>query len=137
MDTGQVVVRKVFVIYASKDWPFYERLTGHARTEGLHVEFDHVQVKQPWFAAWKAHCRARIYECDAAIVLVSRNTIDGGIDWELECATEFGFPMLGINVDKDKKGSVPKEPPDWTVIDWEDWPGVASFLQLVKRQSAS
>ena len=128
---------KVFVMYASKDWSFYERLTAHARSAKLVAEFDHLQSKQPWFAAWKAQCRSRIYQCDGAIVLVSRNTIDGGIEWELECATDFGMPILGVNVDAEQKGSVPKEPPGWEVINWGDWPGLARFIQLVKRQSAS
>ena len=128
---------KVFVIYAAKDYPFYERLTAQARTAKLLVEFDHMEVKQPWFAAWKAQCRTRIYNCDGAIVLVSRNTIDGGIDWELECARVFGITILGVNVDKDQRGSVSKEPPGWGVIDWGDWPGIACFIQSVKGPSAS
>ena len=128
---------KVFVIYAAKDYPCYERLTAQARTAKLPVDFDHMEVKQPWFAAWKAQCRNRIYGCDGAIVLVSRNTIDGGIDWELECARSFEIPILGVNVDKDKMGSVSKEPPGWVVIDWADWPGIARFIQSVKGPSAS
>ncbi len=128
---------KVFVIYASEDWPFYDRLTAQTRTANLQVEFDHLKVKQPWFAAWKAHSRTKIYQCDAAIVLVSRHTVDGGIDWELECAMEFGMPILGINVDKDQKGSVPKEPPGWEQMKWGDWEELSRFIQLVKRQSAS
>ena len=128
---------KIFVIYASKDYPFYERLTAQARSARLPVEFDHLEAKQPWFPTWKAHCRTRVYSCDGAIVLVSRNTIDGGIDWELECATEFGIPILGVNVDKDQRGSVPKAPPGWVVINWGDWPGIAQFIQSVIRPSGS
>jgi hypothetical protein len=128
-------VTKVFVIYASKDYPFFERLKAEARKANLPVEFDHIQAKQPWFPAWKAQCRSRIYQCDAAIVLVSRNSIDGDIGWELECAGDFAMPILGVNVDKDQRGSVSKAPPGWVVIEW-DWPGIARFVNSIKGTSA-
>ena len=118
------------------DYPFYERLTAQARGDRLPVEFDHIQVKQPWVRAWKAECRTRIYNCDGAIVLVSRNTIDGDIGWELECTGDFSIPVLGVNVDKDQRGSVSKEPPGWVVIKW-DWPGIARFIQSIKGPSAA
>jgi hypothetical protein len=134
---GDALMTRMFVIYASKDYPFYERLAAQARTARLQVEFDHLEVKQPWVPAWKAQCRNRVCKSDGAIVLVSRNTIDGGIDWELECAADFGIPILGVNVDKEQKGSVPKEPPGWVVTDWADWPGIARFIQSAKGLSAS
>ena len=128
-------MNKVFVIYASKDYPFFERLKAQARTAGLPVEFDHVQAKQPWFPAWKAQCRSRIYECDAAIVLVSRNSKDGDIGWEMECAGDFGMPMLGVNVDKEQRGSVPKAPLGWTTVEW-DWPRIMAFIKGLKGTGA-
>jgi hypothetical protein len=130
VEPGGTVVTKVFVIYASKDYPFYERLKAQARAANLPAEFDHIQAKQPWFPAWKAQCRSRIYQCDAAIVLVSRNSTDGDIGWELQCAGDFGMPVLGVNVDKDQKGSVSKPPPGWVVIEW-DWAGIARFVKSV------
>ena len=129
-------VTKVFVVYASKDYPFYERLKAAARTANLAVEFDHIQAKQPWFPAWKAQCRRRIYECEAAIVLVSRNSLDSDIGWELECIGELGMPVLGVYVDKEQRGSVSKPPPGWVVIEWE-WPGIARFVNSVKGTSAA
>ena len=109
---------KVFVIYASKDYPFFERLKAEARKANLPVEFDHIQAKQPWFPAWKAQCRSRIYQ-----------------GWELECAGDFAMPILGVNVDKDQRGSVSKAPPGWVVIEW-DWPGIARFVNSIKGTSA-
>ena len=127
---------KVFVIYASKDYPFFERLKVQARTANLPVEFDHIQAKQPWFPAWKSQCRSRIYGCDAAIVLVSRNSMDSDIGWELECVGSLGMPVLGVNVDKDHRGSVSKEPPGWAVIEW-DMAGIARFVKAAKGTSAA
>ncbi len=127
---------KVFVIYASKDYPFYERLKAQARTANLPVEFDHIQAKQPWLPSWKEQCRRRVYESDAAIVLVSRNTADSDIGWEMECAGNFGMPILGINVDAEQRGSVSKAPPGWVVIAW-DWPGIARFLKSLEGASAA
>lgn len=126
----------MFVIYAPKDAPFFERLTEQARTARLPVEFDRLQVKTPWIPEWKAQCRAKIYKCDAAIVLISKNTSEGGISWELECARTFDIPMLGVHMDKFERGPVPQELIDWTVIEW-NWPGVARFIQSLATGSSA
>jgi hypothetical protein len=131
------IVTRVFVICAPKDEVFFVRLTDQARSAKLPVEFDHTLLKQSWVPHWKAQCRTRIYPCGGAIVLISKNTREGGIGWELECARAFEIPMLGVHVDQHERGSVPKELLGWGVIEW-NWPEIARFIQsLTKGSSAS
>lgn len=128
---------RVFVIYATDDYRYFERLSEQARSAKFPVEFDRMQVKQPWVSGWKGGCRARVFQCDGAIVLVSKKTSQGGVAWELECARTIGIPLLGVHVDKHDRGSVPAELSAAQVIEW-NWPDIARFIQsLAKGSSAS
>lgn len=130
------MVTRVFVICASKDEVFFLRLIDQAKSGKLSVEFDHMQVKQPWVPHWKAQCRTRIYPCEGAIVLIGKNTSDGALGWELECARTFDIPMLGVHVDPRERGVVPKELADHTVIEW-NWPDIAKFIQSLTAGSTA
>ena|SRR5579884_1737529 len=125
---------RVFVIYVPEDYLAYDRITSQARAAKTAVEFDHMQVKQAWVPGWKGQCRLRIYNCDGAIVLIGKQTTQGDAAWELQCAEEFGIPMLGVHIDKQKPGPVPKELRDSTVIEW-DWPKIARFIQSLGKGS--
>lgn len=127
---------RVFVIYATKDSSFYDRLAEQARSARLAVEFERMQSKLPWVPEWKAQSRAKIYRCDAAIVLLSKNIAEGGLAWELQCAREFDIPMLGVHLDKFDKAPPPKELEDSTVIEW-NWPAIARFLQSLSKGSSA
>jgi len=129
-------VTRVFVICAPKDEAYFSRLADQAKAAKVAVEFDHMQVKQPWVPHWKAQCRTRIYPCEAAIVLISKNTSDGSLGWELECAKTFDIPMLGVHVDPRERGAVPKELHDHTVIEW-NWADIARFIQSLSAGSTA
>lgn len=120
---------RIFVIYAEEDHLCFDRLSEQARTARVSVEFDRMQVKQPWVPMWKTQCRTRIFACDGAIVFLSKRTQQGiGITWELECARESDAPMLGVHVDKHEKGPVPAELRGARLIEW-NWPEIAKFIQ--------
>jgi hypothetical protein len=130
-------VTRVFVIYATKDTSHFDRLAEQARTARLPIEFERMQTKLPWVPDWKAQCWAKIYRSDAAVVLISKNTSEGSLGYELESANTLNLPMLGVHVDKFNRGAVPKELSDATIIEW-NWPAIARFLQsLGKGSSAS
>ena len=127
---------RIFIIHATEDNLSFDKLTGQARTAKLKAEFDHMQAKQAWVPGWKGQCRTRIYNCDGAIVLISKHTSQGSVGWELECAQAFAFPMLGVYVDKPERGFVPEQLRDLNLIEW-NWPEIARFIQsLTKGQSA-
>ena len=120
---------RIFVIYAEEDHLCFDRLSEQARTARLSVEFDRMQVKQPWVPMWKTQCRTRIFACDGAIVFLSKRTQQGiGISWELACARESQVPMLGVHADKHEKGPVPEELRGSRLIEW-NWPEIARFIQ--------
>jgi hypothetical protein len=121
-------VTRVFVICVPEDSRLFDRLGEQARSARLQVEFDRMQVKEPWIPAWKGQARTRIFKCNGAIVLLSKNTNKGGLAWELECARAVDLPMLGIQADKIEKGSVPQELIDSPVLEWS-WPDIQRFIQ--------
>lgn len=127
---------KVFVIYCPEDYAAFDRLAEQARTAKLAVEFDRTQVKQPWVPEWKSQCWNRIYRSDGAIVLLSKNSSQGSISWELECARKFDIPMLGVHLDKAKTAAVPDELLDWSVIDW-NWPEIARFIKTLGKVTST
>lgn len=120
---------RIFVIYAEEDHLCFDRVSEQARAARLQVEFDRMQVKQPWVPMWKAQCRTRVFACDGAIAFISKRTQQGiGIAWELECAREGQIPILGVHVDKHNKGPIPAELRDSQIIEW-NWPDIARFIQ--------
>jgi hypothetical protein len=125
-------VTRVFVICVPEDSRLYERLAEQARTAKLAVEFDRMQVKEPWIPAWKGQARTRIFKCNGVIVLISKNTNKGGLAWELECARAVDLPTLGVHADKLDKGAVPQELQDWPVVDW-NWPDIARFIHSLAK----
>jgi hypothetical protein len=126
----------VFVIHAPEDSPFFERLTSQARAAKLPVEFDHMQLKLASVPNWKEQCRARIYRCTGAIVLLSKHTKEGGVDWELQCAQAFNTAMLGVHTSGPDGSCVPGELGDSAVIEW-NWPQIARFIQSLTKGSSA
>jgi hypothetical protein len=129
-------VTRVFVIHVPEDYQFFDRLSEQARTAKLTVEFDRMQAKQPWVPAWKQQAWNRIYKCAGAIVLLSKNTNQGGLKWELECAQKFDLPLLGVHLDKARSGNVPEEIAASSVIDW-NWPEIARFIRSLDQAASA
>ena len=125
----------IFVIYAPNDESLFERLKTQAKTARLSVDFEGARVKQPWVAGWKGQCRTKISKSDCVIVLISKNTAQGGIEWEVQCAREFDQSMLGIHVDKARGGAVPDLLRDVNVIEW-NWPDIEKFIRSATGSSA-
>ena len=120
---------RVFLAYAEEDYKFRDLVVGQAKTANLSVEFADMPAKQPWVPRWKAACRTRAFECDKAIVLISRKTKQGaGVKWEMECISETQIPVLGVYTETCDKSAVPDELHDSRVIAW-NWPEIAGFIQ--------
>ena len=120
---------KVFLVYAEEDYRFKDLVLGQVKTLKTPVEFVDMPAKQPWVPRWKAACRTRAFECDKAVVLISKKTTQGvGVQWELECIKESQMPVLGVYMEKLDRGSVPKELRDAKMIDW-NWAEVSNFIQ--------
>jgi hypothetical protein len=124
---------RTFLIYAEEDYRFKDLLISQAQSSKLPVEFSDMPNKQPWVPRWKTACRARAFECDGAIVLISPKTRQGtGVKFELECVNETQIPVLGIYVGKSDQGAVPEELHHSRLIEW-NWPEIANFLQSLSN----
>ncbi len=129
-------MNRVFVIHAPEDSAFFDRIASQAKGAKLAVEFDRMQVKQPWVPAWKGQCRTRIYACGGAIVLISKHTSQGGVGWELECAQAFDMPMLGVHIETPKSAAIPEALRASPVIEWS-WTEIARFIQSLTAGSSA
>jgi hypothetical protein len=127
---------RTYLVYAEEDYRYKDLLVNQARSAKLPVEFTDMPNKQPWVPRWKTTCRARVFECDGAIVFISAKTKQGvGVKFELECVGEIQIPVLGVYVDKCEKSAAPEELRDSKLIEWS-WPQVAGFLQSLSAQGA-
>lgn len=120
---------RIFISFAVEDKTYRDFLVGQARNKESPFEFVDMSVKEPWDAAWKTKCRAKIKGCDGMIALVSKNTARAeGQRWEIACAKEEGVPIRGIYVDSDNKPStLPSELTGIRVSNWT-WDNLASFI---------
>ncbi|MBZ5626724.1 MAG: hypothetical protein LAQ69_49805 [Acidobacteriia bacterium] len=126
---------RTFLVYAEEDYRFRDLLVNQAKSLRLPVEFTDMPNKQPWVPKWKTTCRTRAFECDGAIVFISKKTRQGeGVKFELECVGETQMPVLGVYVEKGEKPALPDELRDSRVIEW-NWPEIASFLQSLGKGS--
>jgi hypothetical protein len=128
---------RVYLIYSEEDYKFRDQLMSQAKSSRLPVEFSDMPTKQPWVERWKATCRQRAFQCDAAIVLVSRKTKQAsGVKWELECITSAQLPTLAILTEKVEKNSIPEELDEARVVEW-NWPEIATFITSLKRAAGA
>ena len=125
---------RIYVAHAEEDYRFYDVLIDQARSAKLAVEFVNMPTKQPWVPRWKGACRERVFQCDGAIVLITKRTHDAtGVSTELEFVLDAQIPMLGVRLDQ-YQGSVPEQVRGAPLIQW-NWAGVASFLQSLTSGS--
>lgn len=125
----------IYIIFALEDNMACDRLIDQARNSKVPVEFQRMLTKVPWAPLWKAQSRSRIFGCEGAIFLISKNTNDGvGLAWELACVKEAGLPLLGVQVDRMKRGAVPEGFGDSKVIEW-NWPEIETFIQSFTKRT--
>ena len=126
---------RIFLTYAEGDDAFRDKLISQARISKLPVEFFHMTTKMPWVPNWKGACRARVFQCDGAIVLVTKKTPEGnGIKSELEFVCEAQLPVLGVSLDQ-AQGSMPEQVRDSPLIGW-NWAEIARFIQSLSESVA-
>ncbi len=121
---------KVFISFAIEDKRYKVFLVSQAKNEKSPFEFTDMSVKEPWSNnVWKRECRKRIRECDAMIVLLSKNTWHaGGTRWEIRCAREERIKLIGMHIKKDDKGAIPPELEGKRIIEW-NWEKLERFLK--------
>lgn len=120
--------KRIFISFAIEDKTSRDFLVGQARNVHVPFEFMDMSVKQPWDSSWKTQCRTRIRGCDGVVALISPNTTRAeGARWEMQCAREENIPMIGVQIHRNNRGTIPPELAGYQVIDW-GWDGIASFI---------
>jgi len=62
------------------------------------------------------------------VALISKKTYDAdGAKWEMQCAVDEEIPIIGVQIKKDDKGTIPSELSGKRVIEWT-WDGIANFI---------
>lgn len=122
--------QKVFISFAIEDIRYRGFLVSQAKNNRSPFDFRDMSVKQPWpDRIWKRECRKQIRECDAMIVLLSKNTWrSSGARWEIKCGREEGLRMIGMHIKRDDKGAIPPELRGKRIIEW-DWARLEKFLK--------
>ena len=128
---------RTYLIYAEEDYKFRDLLMNQAKSSRLPVEFSDMPTKQPWVERWKATCRTRAFQCDGAIVLLSRKTKQAsGLKWELECINNAQLPTLAVLAEKVEKAAIPEELDEARVVEW-NWPEITAFISTLKHAAGA
>jgi len=120
---------RIFVSFAVEDKTLRDFLVGQAKNEKSPFEFVDMSVKQPWDAAWKTNCRAKIKGCDGVLAIVTKNTKKAtGQLWEVECAKGESIPRRGIyGTSENRPASLPSEFEGVRVVSWT-WENIKTWL---------
>ena len=127
---------RVYLAYAEGDERCRDLLVSEALREKLAVDFLYMPAKQPWVPRWKAACRDRVFQCDGAIIPITKRIHQAeGVRTELEYIGESGVPAIGIYMDR-YQGPVPAHYQHWPVVEW-NWPQIASFIRSLGSSSGA
>jgi len=125
--------KRIFISFAIEDEEYRDHLVGQAKLERTPFSFVDMSVKKPWDEKeWKRKCRAKIKKCDGLIVMLSNNTYhSSGTRWEIKCAKEENIPVIGMHINKKKKGAIPPELKGKPVIEWS-WKNLSKSINKIR-----
>ena len=124
--------KRIFISFAIEDVKYRDDLVNQSRREKSPFEFIDMSAKKKWNEnEWKEKCRTKIKRCDGVIALLSKRTHNaGGARWEMQCATEENVPIIGMHIQKNNKGAIPKELKGEKVIEWS-WNNLDKFINSI------
>ncbi len=117
-----VITRRLFLSFAAQDAPSRDLLIARAREGNLPCSFSEVSIKVPEDTFWQQHCRSKIMQCDALVVLLSAHTGHArGVLWEVACARKAALPVYAIRIgSKEAAGDLPTELRGLPTFEWAD-----------------
>jgi hypothetical protein len=124
---------RTFISFAAEDKKYRDFLVGQAKNTDSPIEIADWSVQEPFDEKWKTQCRQRIKKTQLMIMLVGKQTYKAeGACWEVNTAKEEGIPVFGIHINKDDKGTIPKELLGSPVIEWT-WDGIANMVRKLTK----
>lgn len=121
---------RVFLSFAPQDANCRSLLIGAARAARLPLRFVEMpnHVTDP--RGRDALCRAKLEQCDLALVLLSRSAlVSASIESDMRAVSRSGLPLHAVMAGLPRESVAP--PPEWGVaslLSWS-WPRIAAFLQ--------
>lgn len=121
---------RVFLSFAPEDANFRSLLVAASRAAGLPVRFVEVPHHVTDVRRRHALCRAKLQQCDMAIVLTSsRATRCLSVETDVMAVRDAGLPIHAIMAGRSEfLASVPAEWGASSVHGW-NWPRILEFLQ--------
>jgi hypothetical protein len=120
---------KAFISFAAEDIKYRDIFINQAKKHFSDIEVSNYSVQEPCNEKWRTQSGEQIKKIQLMIMLIGQHTdkCDSAC-WEVAVANEMGIPILGIHIDKNNKGPVPKQLEGVTVIDWA-WNSIASTIK--------
>jgi|TARA_B110000908_G_C10207727_1_gene428553 hypothetical protein len=126
--------KKIFISFSKKDEKYRDYLVEQSKESNSPFDFVDMSVKRPWKEnEWKKKCREKIKKCDGVIVLLSKNTWHSkGARWEIKCAEEENINAIGMHIQKNNKGAIPKELNGKPIIEW-NWKNLEKTIKNINK----
>lgn len=119
---------RAFISFEMEDKWARDFLVQHARDKRNDIQFVDYSVKNPWDAAWKTHCKAKIAQTRGTIVLIGPTTHKSdAVLWEIAETLRQGNHIFGIQTRRESPFLVPSGLSGREVIHW-DFDAITSKL---------
>jgi hypothetical protein len=126
---------RIFLSYAVQDANYRSLLIGAAKAARLPVQFVEMPNHVSDAGGRQALCRARLQQCDLAIVLQGRHTATSlPVESDLDCVRAGGLPLHAVLLPG--RWAESSLPPEWGVASWTgwNWPEIAPLLHRCDRE---
>ena len=89
--------KTIFVAFPIEDADMRDLLRGQALNTSTPFEYIDMSVSEAYDSGWEDKVRTRIRRSHGVIALITKNSLAStGQNWEIECATEEGTPILAM-----------------------------------------
>lgn len=117
---------RAFISFEMEDKWARDFLVQQAKDERNDISFYDYSVKDPFDSKWKTECKKRIATTKGTIVLIGQTTWQSeAVLWEIAETINQDHYIFGIQINRDKTHSIPKNLPSQNVIRWD-------FQQIIK-----
>lgn len=120
---------RTFISFAAEDIKYRDIFISQAKKYDSSIQVSNWSEQEPCDEKWKTKCGEDIKKIQLMIMLIGEKTYSSsGACWEVAVANEMGIPIIGIHIDKNNKGPVPKELDGIPVIEWK-WHGITDTIK--------
>jgi hypothetical protein len=120
---------RAFISFEMEDKWARDFLVQHAKDKKNDIEFYDYSVQDPFDSKWKTECKKRIAMTKGTIVLIGSTTYASeAVLWEIAETLRQERYIFGIQINRDKKHTIPEGLPSQNVIRW-DFDQIVQWLE--------